>query len=188
MEMAAASSSVTNIPYFKIVVLGDGGVGKTVFVQKHRKGEFELKYIATMGAEVSPIHFQTSQGEVRLNMWDCAGQPRFSGLCDGYYIKADAAIIMFDVTGTSTYESLDTWYKSLRSVRGCENIPVVICGNKVDCKDRKVKPADITFHRENKLQYYDISVKSGFAFNKPFEYLLRRLAGDANLTITQAQE
>lgn len=60
------------------------------------------------------------------------------GLRDGYYIGGQAAIIMFDVTARVTYKSVPHWHKDL--VRVCENIPIVLVGNKVDCKDRKVKP------------------------------------------------
>jgi hypothetical protein len=53
-------------------------------------------------------------------------------------------------------------------VRVCENIPIVLCGNKVDVKERKVKAKTITFHRKKNLQYYDISAKSNYNFEKPF--------------------
>merc|ERR1739837_3838 len=63
----------------------------------------------------------------------------------------------------------------------CENIPIVLCGNKVDVKERKVKAKAITFHRKKNLQYYDISAKSNYNFEKPFLWLARKLAGDSNL-------
>jgi GTP-binding nuclear protein Ran len=56
-------------------------------------------------------------------------------------------------------------------VRVCENIPIVLCGNKVDVKERKVKAKTITFHRKKNLQYYDISAKSNYNFEKPFLYV-----------------
>eukprot|EP01129_Flabellula_baltica_P012469 TRINITY_DN563_c0_g1_i15.p1 TRINITY_DN563_c0_g1~~TRINITY_DN563_c0_g1_i15.p1 ORF type:complete len:107 (+),score=21.79 TRINITY_DN563_c0_g1_i15:652-972(+) len=70
-------------------------------------------------------------------------------------------------------------------MRVCESIPVVIVGNKVDVKERKVMPRQITFHRKKNLQYYDISVKSGYNYEKPFVYLLRRLVGDYSLCLTE---
>jgi len=86
---------------------------------------------------------------------------------------------MFDVTSRITYKNVPTWHKDL--VRVCENIPIVLCGNKVDIKDRKVKAKAITFHRKKNLQYYDISAKSNYNFEKPFLWLARKLVGDANL-------
>jgi GTP-binding nuclear protein Ran len=164
---------------FKLVLVGDGGVGKTTFVKRHLTGEFEKKYVATLGVEVHPLSFTTNLGPITFNVWDTAGQEKFGGLRDGYYIQGQCAIIMFDVTSRITYKNVPTWHKDL--VRVCENIPIVLCGNKVDIKDRKVKAKAITFHRKKNLQYYDISAKSNYNFEKPFLWLARKLAGDSNL-------
>src|SRR5436190_15224005 len=66
-------------------------------------------------------------------------------------------------------------------VRVCENIPIVLCGNKVDVKERKVKAKTITFNRKKNLQYYDISAKSNYNFEKPFLWLARKLVGNQTL-------
>ncbi|KAI6181051.1 GTP-binding nuclear protein Ran [Aphelenchoides besseyi] len=168
-----------NLPTFKLVLVGDGGTGKTTFVKRHLTGEFEKKYIATLGVEVHPLIFHTTRGQIRFNVWDTAGQEKFGGLRDGYYIQGNCAIIMFDVTARVTYKNVPNWHRDL--VRVCENIPMVLVGNKVDVKDRKVKAKAITFHRKKNLQYYDISAKSNYNFEKPFLYLARKLLGDPNL-------
>ena len=86
---------------------------------------------------------------------------------------------MFDVTSRVTYKNVPNWHRDL--VRVCENIPIVLCGNKVDIKDRKIKAKAIVFHRKKNLQYYDISAKSNYNFEKPFLWLARKLIGDPNL-------
>ena len=111
---------------------------------------FHLQIIATLGVEVHPLGFTTNRGAITFNVWDTAGQEKFGGLRDGYYIQGQCAIIMFDVTSRITYKNVPTWHKDL--VRVCENIPIVLCGNKVDIKDRKVKAKAITFHRKKNLQ------------------------------------
>eukprot|EP01119_Soliformovum_irregulare_P005630 TRINITY_DN17386_c0_g1_i1.p1 TRINITY_DN17386_c0_g1~~TRINITY_DN17386_c0_g1_i1.p1 ORF type:complete len:230 (+),score=77.30 TRINITY_DN17386_c0_g1_i1:35-691(+) len=168
----------------KLVLVGDGGTGKTTFVKRHLTGEFEKKYIATQGVEVHPLTFHTNRGPIRFNVWDTAGQEKFGGLRDGYYIQGEAAVIMFDVTSRMTYKNVPNWHRDI--VRVCDNIPVVLCGNKVDVKDRKVKPKQITFHRKKNLQYYDISAKSNYNFEKPFLWLARKLVGDANLLFVES--
>lgn len=172
------------VPEFKLVLIGDGGVGKTTFVKRHLTGEFEKKYIATLGVEVHPMPFYTNHGQVLFNVWDTAGQEKLGGLRDGYYIGGHCGIIMFDVCARITYSNVPKWYKDLTRV--CENIPIVLVGNKVDVKDRKVKAKQITFHRKKNLQYYDISAKSNYQFEKPFVWLLRRLVNDANLMLVEA--
>jgi len=173
-----------DMPTFKLILVGDGGTGKTTFVKRHLTGEFEKKYVATLGVEVHPLIFHTNRGPIRFNCWDTAGQEKFGGLRDGYYIQGNAAIIMFDVTSRMTYKNVPNWHRDL--VRVCEGIPIVLCGNKVDVKDRKVKPKQIVFHRKKNLQYYDISAKSNYNFEKPFLWLARKLVGDPNLTFVEA--
>ncbi|XP_075260463.1 GTP-binding nuclear protein Ran-like [Convolutriloba macropyga] len=169
---------------FKLVLVGDGGTGKTTFVKRHETGEFEKKYIATLGVEVHPLVFHTNFGPIQFNVWDTAGQEKFGGLRDGYYINGQCGVIMFDVTSRVTYKNVPNWHRDL--VRVCENIPIVLCGNKVDIKDRKVKAKNITFHRKKNLQYYDISAKSNYNFEKPFLWLARKLAGEVDLAFMEA--
>merc|ERR1719326_2042428 len=177
MEAAATGT-------FKLVLVGDGGVGKTTFVKRHLTGEFEKQYNATIGVEVRPMPFYTSKGQIKFNVWDTAGQEKLGGLRDGYYIGGQCGIIMFDVTSRITYQNVPKWYKDL--VRVCDNIPICLVGNKVDVKDRKVKAKQITFHRKKNLQYYDVSAKSNYNFEKPFVWLLRRLTNEPNLTLVEA--
>ncbi|KOS16734.1 GTP-binding nuclear protein GSP1/Ran [Escovopsis weberi] len=172
------------IPEFKVVLVGDGGTGKTTFVKRHLTGEFEKKYIATLGVEVHPLDFHTNYGKISFHVWDTAGQEKFGGLRDGYYINGQCGIIMFDVTSRITYKNVPNWHRDL--VRVCENIPIVLCGNKVDVKERKVKAKTITFHRKKNLQYYDISAKSNYNFEKPFIYLARKMVGNPHLEFTAA--
>ena len=169
---------------FKLVLCGDGGTGKTTFVKRHLTGEFEKQYIATIGAEVHPMIFCTSRGKIRFQVWDTAGQEKLSALRDGYYIGAHCAIIMFDVCNRITYKNVNTWYKALTRV--CDKIPIVLVGNKVDVEDRKVKAKQILFPRKHGIQYYDISAKSNYQFEKPFLWILRKLIGDPNLTLIEA--
>ena len=167
------------IPEFKLILVGDGGVGKTTFVKRHLTGEFEKKYVATLGVEVHPLVFHTNRGPIKFNVWDTAGQEKFGGLRDGYYIQGQCAIIMFDVTSRITYKNVPNWHRDLTRV--CENIPIVLTGNKVEIKDRKVKAKQITFHRKKNLQYYDISANSNYNFNKPFIFIAINFSVDNKL-------
>ena len=168
-------------PRFKLVLVGDGGTGKTTFVKRHVTGEFERKYVATLGVKVHPLLFHTNFGPLWFDVWDTAGQEKFGGLRDGYYVGGKCAIIMFDVTARVTYKNVPQWHRDL--VRVCEKIPMVLCGNKVDQKDRKVKPKNIDFHRKKNLQYYDISAKSNYQYEKPFLHLARQLSGEPQLNL-----
>ena len=106
---------------------------------------------------------------------------------------------MFDVTSRITYKNVPNWHRAYPKdvfkakmyfhtksgtgdlVRVCETIPIVLAGNKVDVKERKVKAKTITFHRKKNLQYYDVSAKSNYNFEKPFLWLARKLTGNQQL-------
>merc|ERR1712088_439828 len=95
---------------------------------------------------------------------------------------SEAFVMGTILTGTSrnSYKNVPIWHRDLTRV--CENIPIVLCGNKVDVKDRKVKPKHILFHRKKpNIQYYDISAKSNYNFEKPFLWIARKLVGDHTL-------
>jgi len=109
---------------------------------------------ATLGVEVHPLHFSTNFGTICFNVWDTAGQEKFGGLRDGYYIQGQCGIIMFDVTSRITYKNVPNWHRDLERV--CENIPIVLCGNKVDVKVRAgISLNRVTQFAHRKCWHYD---------------------------------
>ena len=75
------------IPEFKLVIIGDGGVGKTTLLNSLLTGEFEEEYISTVGYEIRPIKFFTNHGQFLLNVWDTTGQEKYGELRESYYHK-----------------------------------------------------------------------------------------------------
>jgi len=154
-------------------------VGKTTLVKRHLTGEFTKKYVPTLGVEVSSLRFGTNYGPIIFNVWDTAGQEKFGGLRDGYYVNSKCAIVMFDVSSRVTYKNVPKWFQDLHRASG--PIPTVLVGNKVDVPEREVKAQSITYHRSRGIAYYDMSAKSNFNFEKPFLYLARQLTGHRDL-------
>ncbi|EPR78465.1 GTP binding protein [Spraguea lophii 42_110] len=170
---------------YKIVLVGDGGTGKTTFVQRVKSGCFIREYIATIGAEVSKIEFYTNDGRrIIFDVWDTAGQEVNAVLNDVYYLEAKGAIIMFDVTSRITHKNVNNWLARLNAITTGEHekIPIILCGNKVDIKDRKVKYANIIGTLPQDIyKYVDISAKSNYNFELPFLFLARKLTGNPHL-------
>jgi GTP-binding nuclear protein Ran len=186
--ISTATTAVVKMPAtiknstFKLVMAGDGGVGKTTYMRRFLTGDFTRQYYATVGAEVHPIDFNTTDKKIIFNIWDTAGQEKYAGLRNNYYKDADAAIIMFDVMSQVSYINVQMWYKDIRAV--CPDIPIIIVGNKCDISGRKVKVINIKFHRKHNLEYYDISAKSNYNFEKPFLQVARVLTGNSELQFT----
>lgn len=167
---------------FKIVLIGDGEVGKTTFVKRFLTGEFEKKYVATLGVEVHPIRFESNYGPIVFNCWDTAGQERYGGLRDCYYIGADAGILFFDVTSRVSYQNVKTFKNFFQQItKVAVRVPTVLVGNKVDLKERKVSHESkeegcLTHH-----PYFETSVRNNVNCEKPFLSLARTLLGKPDL-------
>lgn len=170
---------------YKVVLMGDGGVGKTTFVNRHLTGKFEKMYVPTQGAQVHKLTFHTNVGKIDFNVWDTAGQEKFGGLGDGYYTNADAAIFMFDLTSRITYSHIPSWYTNFKRVCG-DDKAMIICGNKVDIKNRKVKTRSITFPKKKGIKYLDLSAKSNYNFAEVFLSIICQLMKRNDIKFIQA--
>ena len=172
---------------FKICLIGEGGVGKSTFVKRYLTGEFVKRYVATLGVEVIPIQIRTNHGPIVFNVWDCAGQEKFGGLRDGYFIQADAAIIMFDTTSEHTLNKVRDW-NTLFTRMVAPNSPKVLVGNKIDLMTvqnnlmRRVPIGEVSMLSEELgLPYINLSVKSNYGYQEPFLRLARILMGIPDL-------
>ncbi|CAF3413138.1 unnamed protein product [Rotaria socialis] len=174
--------SQNNVLEFKLILIGDGGVGKTTFVNRYLTYDIENKCRYGKGSPVYQLKFYTNFGEITFNVCDTLGQEKFGGLRDSYYIGGQCAIIMFDLTSRISYRNVPRWYKDLARV--CDNIPIVLCGNKADLKDRKLKAKSIRFHRKKNIPYYDISALSNYNLEKPFLWLAQKLSENDTLLFT----
>ena len=123
-------------PAFEIVIAGSSGVGKTSFLKRHLRGEFENNHVATLDVKMYTHEFLTCHGHVCFKLWDCAGQKKFRHIQDAPWVKAQGAIIMFDVTSPLSFEDAIDWRRDVLKV--CGDIPVAIVGNKADLKERQV--------------------------------------------------
>ena len=137
--------------------------------------------------EITQLPFHTNYGDIRFEVWEIPGQSfhraKWKQLRQGYYLDTDAALIMFDVTKKSTYKAVASWHGEIvAAVAAPDMMPMVLMGNKVDVKHRVVRPRHIGYHRNQQcMQYYDISARSNYNFEKPFLWLARKLSGCADL-------
>ena len=176
-----AQEADQDMPEYKIILVGHGGVGKSSFAMRFSTGYFRTEYVATIGYEVYVVVVHTNIGPLKFNLWDIPGQEKCGSLCLKYYKKANAAIIMCDVTSRATSINVTNWYRDICAREGDTSPIIVITGNKVDIKDRKLEEKHMSIIKKKKLQYYEISVKKGINIEEPFLYLARKLTGDDTL-------
>ncbi|CAF1568391.1 unnamed protein product [Rotaria magnacalcarata] len=173
-----------NVLEFKLILIGDFGVGKTTFVKRYLTYDIENECLYRKSSPAYQLKFYTNSGEIIFNVSDTLGQERLRGIRDSYYIGGQCAIIMFDLTSRVTYRNVPMWYADLARV--CDNIPIVLCGNKADLKDRKLKAKSMIFHRKKNIQYYEISALSNYNLEKPFLWLAKKLTENDTLLFTSA--
>ena len=121
--------SATTTSEYKLVLLGDGGVGKTTYVKKLFDVNFSPLYVPTLGVEVHPVNIDYNGNKIIFNMWDIAGQEKFEGLGDGYCIGANCAIIMLSDNKLGL-KQLHNYKKMV--LDNCGNIPIIIVFNKAE--------------------------------------------------------
>ena len=121
---------MSKIPVLKVVIAGDGNVGKTSLVRRYCEGKFETSRVATIGVDFQTHTVDLPSGQVKLSIWDMAGQERFRVVRGGFYRGSLAAALVFDVTNPSSLTNLEMWYQEICEV--APNQKFVIIGNKID--------------------------------------------------------
>ncbi|MHA1576140.1 MAG: Rab family GTPase [Candidatus Thorarchaeota archaeon] len=166
---------------FKIVVLGEGAVGKTAIVTRFSHGFFRTDYKTTIGSQfaVKNLDIADTDGSgnttVKLQIWDVAGQSRFQILRPMYYRGSSGGVLVFDVTRRRTFIVLEEWLKELETAVG-KKIPLILVANKTDLPDRVVEPAEgKEFADARDMPYLETSAKTGEGILDIFEELGDRL-------------
>lgn len=166
---------------YKVCFIGGPKTGKTCFLLRHLSGEFREDYKPTIGVEVHPLKFSTNYGCYQLNIWDTAGQEKYGGLRDGYYIKADAAVAFYTL---DTIEQTNQLVKDFKRV--CNDAPIINVWSQSDIKNvnlsiSKTAKTNIELIRQGQRPTYQISAKSNYNFEKPFQEILRKLTKKSDL-------
>ncbi|TRY97743.1 hypothetical protein DNTS_008256 [Danionella cerebrum] len=121
---------------FKIVLVGDVGVGKTCVVQRFKTGIFAEKQGSTIGVDFTMKTLEIQGKRVKLQIWDTAGQERFRTITQSYYRSANGAIVTYDITKRASFLSVPHWMEDVRKYGGSSIVPLLI-GNKSDLSDRR---------------------------------------------------
>lgn len=128
----------------KIVLCGDGGVGKTALRERYLGRGFQSKYMMTIGADFALKEATIDGKAIKFQIWDLAGQQRFGAVRSVYYLGCLGALLLFDVTRQESFENLQLWIKEIFNHNGKGVIPLVVLGNKVDLRDSGAHPDSIT--------------------------------------------
>jgi len=167
----------------KVVVIGDGGVGKTSLVRRFVKNVFNNDYKLTIGSDFGVKKLHIDGVEVVVSIFDIGGQNQFKHIRKILYKGASGAVAVFDLSDNFTFENMKLWIEELMEVAG--KIPIVIVGNKVDLRLDSVETMDIEYII-NKIsemeeyfglnfEYVETSAKDSINVERPFYKLVERI-------------
>jgi len=158
---------------FKLILGGDGGVGKTSMVHRFVEDSFQSDYKATIGTSImkKECNFTGLESSVRFVIWDLAGQTQFRRIRKSYLTNAEAGILVYDVTRKKTYENVKNWYDEIKEVT--PQISLILVGNKIDLEDQKEisQEEGEKLAKELGISYIETSAKTGENIDEAFKML-----------------
>ncbi|CCG23053.1 Ypt31 protein [Candida orthopsilosis Co 90-125] len=161
---------------YKIVLIGDSGVGKSNLLSRFTRDEFNLESRSTIGVEFATRTLEIDGKRVKAQIWDTAGQERYRAITSAYYRGAVGALIVYDIAKTESYESVSRWLKELKE-HADANIVIELVGNKSDLDHLRAVPTEEArnFALENNLLFTEASALSSDNVDLSFHQLLKNI-------------
>ncbi|KAL0719444.1 hypothetical protein Bca4012_068768 [Brassica carinata] len=161
---------------YKVVLIGDSGVGKSNLLSRFTRNEFSLESKSTIGVEFATRTIHVDDKIVKAQIWDTAGQERYRAITSAYYRGAVGALLVYDVTRHVTFENVERWLKELRDHTD-PNIVIMLVGNKADLRHlRAVSMEDATaFAEREKTFFMETSALEALNVEDAFTQLLSQI-------------
>jgi small GTP-binding protein len=161
---------------FKVVIIGDSGVGKSNLMTRYTQNEFSTETTATIGVEFMTKSVKVDGRDVKVQIWDTAGQERFRAISRSIYHGAKGAMLVYDITSQSSFDNLSTWLQELR-VHVHASTVIFLVGNKCDLEHLRVvkKETADRFARDNGLSFIETSAAERTNVDKAFEWLVKTM-------------
>lgn len=163
---------------YKIILVGDTNVGKTTFFHKMRLKNYELQpHNATIGVDFLVFHKVLNDINIKINLWDTAGQEKYRSLIKTYFRDASGYILMFDINNYDSFQALVKWYEDIEIMNQCNHVhPVLLLGNKNDLESKinKKEIENFLAYKKNVI-YSEISLKEDDKIDIVFNLLLDQI-------------
>ncbi|KAI9362125.1 GTP-binding protein ypt3 [Zopfochytrium polystomum] len=158
---------------FKVVLIGDSGVGKSNLLSRFTRNEFNLESKSTIGVEFATRSIQVDGKTIKAQIWDTAGQERYRAITSAYYRGAVGALLVYDIAKHPTYENVNRWLKELRD-HADNNIVIMLVGNKSDLRHLRAVPTEEAkqFATENSLLFIETSALDSSNVETAFQKIL----------------
>ncbi|EDN09832.1 GTP-binding protein ypt3 [Histoplasma capsulatum] len=161
---------------FKVVLIGDSGVGKSNLLSRFTRNEFNLDSKSTIGVEFATRSIQVDGKTIKAQIWDTAGQERYRAITSAYYRGAVGALLVYDTTKEQTFANCERWLKELRE-HADKNIVIMLVGNKIDQKHVRAIKTDqgAEFAEARKLSFIETSALDATNVELAFQNILTEI-------------
>ncbi|KAK2909867.1 RAB11a, member RAS oncogene family, like [Channa argus] len=158
---------------FKVVLIGDSGVGKSNLLSRFTRNEFNLESKSTIGVEFATRSIQVEGKTIKAQIWDTAGQERYRAITSAYYRGAVGALLVYDIAKHLTYENAERWLKELQD-HADSNIVIMLVGNKSDLRHLRAVPTDDAkaFAEKHGLSFLETSALDSSNVELAFQTIL----------------
>ena len=187
IDIQVATNNNTKEEYkFKVVVVGDSGVGKTNLIRRFVHDTFSKDSKATVGVEFLSKTYLINNEVFKIEFWDTAGQERYKSITAAYYKGAKGALIVYDVTTQSSFDNVNKWCKEIRE-KAAKNINMMMIGNKTDLKDKRVVEPEMSQEKAKALSMAVMETSALDATNvkEAFYQLLREMYKSVKSVMTE---
>ena len=153
---------------FKLLIIGDSGVGKSSLLVRFADNTFSPNYITTIGVDFKIRTIVVNGERVKLQIWDTAGQERFRTITSTYYRGTHGVIVVYEVTSGDSFSNVKRWLDEINS--HCDNVQKILVGNKADEAERRVvlKEDAMKFARELNIPFFETSAKENVNVEQMF--------------------
>ncbi|CAF0976091.1 unnamed protein product [Adineta ricciae] len=161
---------------FKVVLIGDSGVGKSNLLSRFTRNEFNLESKSTIGVEFATRSIQVDKKTIKAQIWDTAGQERYRAITSAYYRGAVGALLVYDISKHGTYENVERWLKELRD-HADTNIIISLVGNKSDLRHLRSVPSEEAkaFAEKNGISFIETSALDSTNVEQAFHTILTEI-------------
>ena len=165
----------------QLIIVGESCVGKTSLLYKYTQGTFREQYLSTIGLEYFTSEENVNGINVKVKIWDTAGQEEYKSLTKNYFHNSDGIVVVYDVSLKSSFDKVQEWINSIQEYSD-KNVQIVLVGNKIDLEREVSKEEGEKFAESFEIPFFETSAKEDDSIKNVMKKLIENIINNKDLT------